>query len=213
MAVRPPVASASSSLRGAKRRGSPDFVEVAIGVVFDWIAARPPVARKDAEWVFLLHWIAFFMPRLALVAWQFSSLVVSAFLLLRGVKRCGSPASRCFRTLVTARREALWQSSLLLPPHPRHCEARSAVAVQTLLKLQSALFLTGLPRALRSLAKTRNRSCCFTGLPHSLRSLAKTRLEAWGSNFITARLLARAQSHLNMHPLLARKGNAQKGAP
>ena len=116
-------------------------------------------------------------------------------------------------TLVTARREALWQSGPLLLPHPRHCEARSAVAVQTLLKLQSALFLTGLPRALRSLAKTRNRSCCFTGLPHSLRSLAKTRLEAWGSNFITARLLARAQSHLNMHPLLARKGNAQKGAP
>ena len=52
------VVSAFLSLRGAKRRGSPDFVEVAIGVVFDWIATRPPVARKDAEWVFLLHWIA-----------------------------------------------------------------------------------------------------------------------------------------------------------
>ena len=134
----------SSSLRGAKRRGSPTPLCLNTRVT----------ARRKAPW-------------------QSNPLAASTRASLRGAKRRGSPTPVCLNTLVIARHKAPWQSNPTLPQHPRHCEAQSAVAVQPpfastpsslrgakrrgspdFVKPTSRVVYSGLPRALRALAMT-----------------------------------------------------------
>ena len=121
----------SSSLRGAKRRGSPTPLCLNTRVT----------ARRKAPW-------------------QSNPLAASTRASLRGAKRRGSPTPVCLNTLVIARHKAPWQSNPTLPQHPRHCEAAKRRGSPTPLCLNTLVTARRKAPWQSRLCET-HKPCCF----------------------------------------------------